>query len=208
MLRITPREREDAPEFEDVFSRAERAALRMVQSAGSVPNAVTDEDMEALKEHFDEDQIVELVGVVCLFGWLNRWNDTMATPLEERPIAFGERHLGKAAGTRPSTWAPDSPHFSPGSRPASRPGVRSARSGPKSVAGTTVEARDAAGGRLGATRRAASSGRQGASRRLPDVPASRRAPLLPCRPDDAAQAMTLAGNAGWPPRVSRTGVLP
>ena len=48
-----------------------------------------------------------------------------------------------------------SPHFSPGSRPASRPGARSVRSGPKSVAGTTVEARDAAGGRPGATRRAA-----------------------------------------------------
>ena len=37
----------------------------------------------------------------------------------------------------------------------------------------------------------------GAETRLPDVPASRRAPLLPCRPDSAAQAMTLAGNAGW-----------
>ena len=52
------------------------------------------------------------------------------------------------------------PHFSPLSRPASRPGVRPARSGPKSVAGTTVEARDAAGGRPGATLRAALSGRQ------------------------------------------------
>ena len=65
---------------------------------------------------------------------------------------------------------PANPHFSPRSRPASRPGVRSARSGPKSVAGTTVEARDAGGGRLGATRRAALSGRQCASRRLPDAP--------------------------------------
>ena len=71
-----------------------------------------------------------------------------------------------------------SPHFSPPSRPASRPGVRSARSGPKSVAGTTVEARDAAGGRLGATRRAAVSGRQGASRPLPDAP--HRAARLSC----------------------------
>ena len=56
------------------------------------------------------------------------------------------------------------------------PGVRSARSGPKSVAQPTVEARDAAGGRLGATRRAALSGRQGASSRLPD--ASHRAARL------------------------------
>ena len=78
------------------FSEAERAALRMAQSAGAVPNAVTDADMDALKRHFDEDQIVELVGVVCLFGWLNRWNDTMATLLEEGPIAFGERHLAQS----------------------------------------------------------------------------------------------------------------
>ena len=83
-------------ETSPLFSEAERAALRMAQSAGSVPNAVTDGDMAALKRHFDEDQIVELVGVVCLFGWLNRWNDTMATPLEERPIEFGERHLAQS----------------------------------------------------------------------------------------------------------------
>ncbi len=38
------------------------------------------------------------------------------------------------------------------------PGVRSARSGPKSVAQPTLEARDAAGERLGATRRAVLSG--------------------------------------------------
>ena len=79
-------------ETNPLFSDAERSALRMAQCAGSV----TDEDMEYLKQYFDEDQIVELVGVVCLFGWLNRWNDTMATPLEERPIAFGEQHLAKS----------------------------------------------------------------------------------------------------------------
>ena len=66
---------------------------------------------------------------------------------------------------------------------------------------TVCVARDArgahdAGGRLGATRRAAPSGRQGASRRLPDVPASRCAPLLPCRPEGAAQTMTLVRKPG------------
>ena len=70
------------------------------------------------------------------------------------------------------------PQFSPGSRPASCPGVRSARSGPKSVSGNTVEARDAAGGRLGATRRATLSGPQGASSCLPDAP--HRATQLSC----------------------------
>ena len=87
-------------ETSPLFTEAERAALRMAQLAAAVPSAVADEDMDALKEHFDEDQIVELVAAVCLFGWLNRWNDTMATGLEERPLAFGESHL------RESGWDP------------------------------------------------------------------------------------------------------
>ena len=76
-------------EISPLFTDAERAALRMAQAAGTTPNAVTDEDFDELKKHFDEDQIVELVGAVCLFGWLNRWNDTMATDLEPRPLEFG-----------------------------------------------------------------------------------------------------------------------
>ena len=43
-----------------MFRDAKRAALRMVLVAGSVLNAVTDENMEDLKRHFDENQIVEL----------------------------------------------------------------------------------------------------------------------------------------------------
>ncbi len=77
------------------------------------------------------------------------------------------------------------------------PGRSSRQERAEGRSGTTVEARDAAGGRPGATLRAALSGRQGASWRLPDVPASRRAPLLPCRPDSAAQTMTVVRNPGW-----------
>lgn len=86
---------ERSPMFDD----AERAALRMAQGAGAAPNAVGDEDFEDLKRHFDEDQIVELVAVVCLFGWLNRWNDTMATPLESGPMEFGLSVLSDSGWT-------------------------------------------------------------------------------------------------------------
>ncbi|MGB0629184.1 MAG: carboxymuconolactone decarboxylase family protein [Alphaproteobacteria bacterium] len=76
-------------ETSDLFDDAERAVLRMAQGAGTTPNAVSDEDMEELHKYFDYDQIVELVAAVCLFGWLNRWNDTLATDLEPRPLEFG-----------------------------------------------------------------------------------------------------------------------
>lgn len=92
---------EDSP----LFTPAERAALKMAQGAATVPNAVSDADMAELKKHFDEDAIVELVGAVCLFGWLNRFNDTMATALEERPLEFGGKHMA-ASGWRPGKHSP------------------------------------------------------------------------------------------------------
>jgi len=36
---------------------------------------------------------VEIVGVIAMFGFLNRWNDTFATPLEDEPLEFGQKHL-------------------------------------------------------------------------------------------------------------------
>lgn len=75
------------------FSEAERAALRVAFHAGQVPNQTTDADFAALHEHYDEEQITAIVAVISMFGFLNRWNDTMATTLEEQPTAFGERVL-------------------------------------------------------------------------------------------------------------------
>jgi len=82
-----------AYETSDLFSEAERAALRVAQSAAQVPNAVTGADMAALKQHFSDEQIVDLVAVISLFGFLNRWNDTFATALEEEPSAHAAAHM-------------------------------------------------------------------------------------------------------------------
>jgi uncharacterized peroxidase-related enzyme len=78
-----------------LFTPGERAALDLALAAGMVPNAVTDEMFAELKRHWSEEQIVEIVGVIAVFGFLNRWNDTMATPLEDEPIEVGERLLAK-----------------------------------------------------------------------------------------------------------------
>jgi len=64
-----------------------------------VPNGVSDQDFAALKPHFDEDQIVDIVAVISGFGFLNRWNDTLATPLEDTPIAHATDHLAKTGWT-------------------------------------------------------------------------------------------------------------
>lgn len=83
-----------------LFSEAERVALDFALAAGSVPNEVTDQLFAEMLRHWSEDQMVEIVGVIALFGFMNRWNDTMATPLEEEPIEVGQRFLAKQ-GWRP-----------------------------------------------------------------------------------------------------------
>lgn len=82
-------------EFEssDRFDEAERAALRLARDAGQVPNAVTEAHFTELARHYTEDQILQLVATIALFGFLNRWNDTMATTLEDEPAAFAAQHL-------------------------------------------------------------------------------------------------------------------
>ncbi len=82
-------------EFEtsDLFNDRERAALRVALHAGMVPNAVESAHFDALKAHFTEKQIAEIVAVISLFGFLNRWNDTFATTLEEDAVNFAETNL-------------------------------------------------------------------------------------------------------------------
>jgi uncharacterized peroxidase-related enzyme len=82
-----------------LFTPAERVALDFAMEAASVPNGVTDESYLALAEHWTEAQIVELLGVVCMFGVFNRWNDSMATPLEPAAASVGERFLAQHGWT-------------------------------------------------------------------------------------------------------------
>ena len=76
------------------FSDAERAALAFAQSVGHTPNRLTDAEYENLAAHFDDQQIMELAGVACLFAFLNRWNSTFNTQLEPEPRARVEEMLG------------------------------------------------------------------------------------------------------------------
>ena len=78
-----------------LFTAAEKAAMDFASAAASVPNGVTDNLMEQLSQHWDNGQVVEIMGVIALFGFLNRWNDSMATPLEEAPAVCAAEMLGQ-----------------------------------------------------------------------------------------------------------------
>ncbi len=81
------------------FSEAERAALEFAVAASSIPNGVDDTISDNLKAHWDEGEVVEILGVVSLFGYLNRWNDSMGTHLEADAISTGNKYL------KPEGWS-------------------------------------------------------------------------------------------------------
>jgi uncharacterized peroxidase-related enzyme len=83
-----------------LFSAAEKAAFDFALAAAAVPNGMTLEIAAALKAHWSDDEIVEILGVVALFGFLNRWNDSMATTLEPIGVAAGEKNLAALGWTK------------------------------------------------------------------------------------------------------------
>ena len=75
------------------FSEAERAALDLSVAASVIPNSVTDEIAENVRKYWGEGEIVEIMGVIALFGYLNRWNDSMGTEMESGAVESGETYL-------------------------------------------------------------------------------------------------------------------
>ncbi|MDG2033975.1 MAG: carboxymuconolactone decarboxylase family protein [Rhodospirillales bacterium] len=95
----------------DLFSEAERAALDLAFAAGVAPNAVEPENFEELRKHFTESQIIEILAVIAVGGFLNRWNDTIATVTDQESIDWASevlaqvgwdagKHTGKAEEQR------------------------------------------------------------------------------------------------------------
>ncbi|MCB1606688.1 MAG: carboxymuconolactone decarboxylase family protein [Xanthomonadales bacterium] len=82
-----------------LYSEAERAALDYALAAGAVPNQVDEALMTRMRAHWSEGQIVEILAAVCLYGFLNRWNDSMATELEAAPSALGDAVLTRGGWT-------------------------------------------------------------------------------------------------------------
>ncbi len=83
-----------------LFSEAERAALDLAFAAGVVPSAVEPENFDELRKHFTDEQIIELLAVIAIGGFLNRWNDTIATVTDQESIDFANKSL------RPVGWEP------------------------------------------------------------------------------------------------------
>ena len=80
-------------ENQDCYTESEKAAFRFVIAASKVPVAVTEDIELEMKTHWSDNQIVEIMGVVALFGYLNRWNDVMGTTLEDAAASFASENI-------------------------------------------------------------------------------------------------------------------
>jgi uncharacterized peroxidase-related enzyme len=75
------------------FSEKERVALEFAMLSSTIPNAVDDDIAERMREHWTDGEVVEILGVIALFGFLNRWNDSMGTEIEGGAGESGDKLL-------------------------------------------------------------------------------------------------------------------
>ena len=83
----------------EYYSDEERAVLNLAFASGRAPNESNAAHFNELKKYFSDDQIIDIVSVISMFGFLNRWNDTLGTKLEDVPKDFVEEKL------KPLGWA-------------------------------------------------------------------------------------------------------
>ena len=86
------------------YSPRERLALDFALAAARQPNEVTDAQFAELQQHWSDGEITEILGVVAMFAFLNRLNDTLGTPLEAPAATVAQQALG-AQGWTPGKHA-------------------------------------------------------------------------------------------------------
>ena len=107
MMGVDPNRIRDIWTFEQSseFTEAEKAAMRLARDGASVPNMVEPSHFADLRKHYSEQQIVEMLAVISLAGWYNRWNNSIATVTDQESIDWAHSNLqavgwtlGKHAG--------------------------------------------------------------------------------------------------------------
>jgi len=67
----------------DEFSPADRAALEFARKLTLEPDQITDADIQQLKQHFSDPQVVEIVFTIASNNSTNRWTDSLGIPQDD-----------------------------------------------------------------------------------------------------------------------------
>lgn len=71
------------PQAGDVLNGREALAIQLAERIALDPHTVDDGFFSRLKQHFSEDEIVELVFASAIFNWGNKFNITMQMDADE-----------------------------------------------------------------------------------------------------------------------------
>jgi len=101
MMGVDPDRIRDIWAFEQSaeFTEAEKAALRLARDGASVPNMVEPRHFGDLRKHYSERQIVEMLAVISLAGWYNRWNNSIATVTDRESVDWAAANLTSVGWT-------------------------------------------------------------------------------------------------------------
>lgn len=80
-------------ESSPLFDERERAALRFGMAAGSVPNSVDPTIHSALRANFTDAEVRTLLGVAGISGFMNRYNDSLATVTDQASADWAAANL-------------------------------------------------------------------------------------------------------------------
>ena len=65
------------------FTLAERAALNLARKLTVAPHTITEDDIDAVRQHFNNQQVLEIIGIVAGFNAMNRWTGPLRLTQEE-----------------------------------------------------------------------------------------------------------------------------
>ncbi len=80
-------------ETSNLFANREKVALRLAIAGGASPNAVGPQHHAELREHFNDAEARTLISVIALSGFMNRYNDTVATVTDAESRDWANTHL-------------------------------------------------------------------------------------------------------------------
>jgi alkylhydroperoxidase family enzyme len=81
------------------FEAAEKAALSLARDAALVPNLVEPQHFADLRKFYSDRQIVEMLAVISLAGWYNRWNNSIATVTDQESVDWAAENLNAVGWT-------------------------------------------------------------------------------------------------------------
>jgi alkylhydroperoxidase family enzyme len=65
------------------YTLAERAGFALARKMTVAPHTITDSDIAAARQHFTDNQVLEIIGVVAGFNAMNRWTGPLRLKQEE-----------------------------------------------------------------------------------------------------------------------------